>query len=85
MTDQDIIERFRLWNDDEAADCIENLIKGRDLARKHLNDTLEMLIYEKAKLAKVMKSVKLIAGSPASNKFTREFAQKVLAELEGWK
>lgn len=81
MTDFELIERLRIWNDDEAADRIEELVKQRDLSRSHVDAVLKMLSDERAEFITIKNALKVIYDSPLLNQSLQKFMERFLSKL----
>jgi hypothetical protein len=94
MTDEELIERLRIWNDNEAADRIEQLLEERNNALVQLGIASSLKQLEvwraeaaEAKLSKAVAALHQISlgsqNSGTTKKSLGREARAMLAELEG--
>jgi hypothetical protein len=87
MKDEELIERLRIWNDNEAADRIEQLVKDRNNALVQLGiaSSLKQLEVWRAEAAeaKLAKAVAALRDMLEDSEYWSPYARAVLAELEG--
>jgi uncharacterized protein with PhoU and TrkA domain len=83
-----IVERLRIWNDDEAADRIEELERGMDVLQDRLDtankaraDANFRANENQFKLAEAVEALQKI--SRHANRSCSAIAARALAELEG--
>ena len=94
MGDEGLIERLRIWNDNEAADRIEQLNADVDTALTIADKAADLMLQmddsrleAEANLAKAMEALHQISLGSQNSGTTKESlgreARAMLAELEG--
>jgi hypothetical protein len=96
MVDEGLIERLRIWNDNEAADRIEQLNADVDIALTIADKAADLMLQmddrrleAEAKLAKAVAALRYVVSAKGLTDPTEygydaiKRARAVLAELEG--